>query len=148
MRRFFSIGTVLLTFFCIGTIFYPQGNLSLIISVVALLFSFVLLKLSKTTFKKNLPKVLIVLNILLLGFFIIKQVAFKEETTKKPTVEKEQTDARELKLKKELNQIEKEELQQQEKAKVDDDRQHTIDSGERKERLVDPSSYKKKPLFN
>lgn len=79
MRRFFSITTVLATLFCIANIFFPLGSLALVFSVFTLVFAFILFRISKTPFKKKLPKVLIAINLVVALIFIVKPLIFKDK---------------------------------------------------------------------
>ncbi len=89
MRRIFSISSVLLTLFCIVNLFLPLGSLPVIFAALALILAIILLFLSKTKFKKNLPKVLIGINIILTGIFIAKPILFEDKTAADTATEQE-----------------------------------------------------------
>ncbi|SFU43028.1 hypothetical protein SAMN05216480_103133 [Pustulibacterium marinum] len=107
MRPFFSLSTVAITAFCIANIWFPLGSISIIFCIVAIVFAVVLFRLSKTAFKKNLPKVLIGINIILIGVFLLKPVLFKDEVQVDETVV-EQRKELQIEAQDQLNTLEEE----------------------------------------
>lgn len=107
MRRFFSLSTVFLTLFCIANIFFPLGNLSVLFSAFTLIFALILYKLSKTDFKRKLPKILIIINIAAAIIFFLKPVIFKDKVKLEATVEEQRKELKQDALD-ELNDLDRE----------------------------------------
>lgn len=107
MRPLFSLSTIALTAFCIANIWFPLGSISIIFCVMAIGFAVVLFRLSKTPFKKNLPKVLIGINTILIVVFLLKPVLFKDEVLVDKEVTEQQKELQ-LEAQDELNTLEAE----------------------------------------
>ncbi len=107
MRPLFSLSTVALTAFCIANIWFPLGSISIIFCVIAIGFAGVLFRLSKTPFKKNLPKVLIGINTILIIVFLLKPVLFKDEVQIDKDITEQQKELQ-LEAQDELNSLEAE----------------------------------------
>lgn len=89
MRRFFSLTSVFLTLLCIANLFFPLGSIPVLFSIITLVFVFILYKLSKTTFKKNLPKVLAITNVVVAIIFLLKPVLVKDKVEIEAAVQEE-----------------------------------------------------------